>query len=211
MTSPRKLKAEFTRLRGEICEENLAHVIVRRAANLPDYTSAAAVVDTDTKPPVITLVTYPGGTLKENILTLLHELAHVIDIKRYENSKRWRIFDKYGYSDSDVSKTKDYPKYIKFYLVHCDYVAERMIPTLIRKYKLDVGITVEELHKSMVYTCLAQLWEANTGKLIPTRIRGKLREACSKMFPTFSTKDLHALSDKETFKNRVMRKILNVK
>jgi hypothetical protein len=79
MTSPRKLKEEFARLRGEICEANLAHIIVRKASTLADYPSAAAVVDTTANPPIITLVTYPGETLKEKILVLLHELAHVID------------------------------------------------------------------------------------------------------------------------------------
>ena len=133
-------KEELKRLCTEINSGKLATVTVfwERTFSKEDGATAEGYVIDEVKPPKIFLQK-KNLSYRDILLTLFHELGHVFDKKRYPHCKRLKICDKYYFTDKEFEKAKVYLKYIKFAFLHTEYIAEKYIPTLIKRFKLNLN------------------------------------------------------------------------
>lgn len=159
-------KKELKRLCTEINTGKLATVTVfwERAFSKEDGATAEGYV-LDTKPARIYLQK-KATSYRDLILTLLHEMGHVLDKCRYSTCNRLKIHDKYYFTDKEFEKASKYPKYIKFAFLHTEYIAEKYIPSLIKKFKinLDKQFTKKEIDVCNMWTLKVKKYQLIYGK-----------------------------------------------
>lgn len=133
-------KQELERICSELNSGKLAKVTIFRERDFSkeDGSTAEGYVFDQENPARIYLRKSSEYSYRDLLLTLFHELGHVYDKKRYKGCKRLKLCDKYYFTDSEFAKAKEYPKYIKFAFLHTEYIAEKHVPWLIKKYKLDL-------------------------------------------------------------------------
>jgi hypothetical protein len=126
-------KKHFKDLCKKVRESGKATIkIVREEEN--SNSDVAAYVYLSENPPKIILKKEKKYTYKQLILDLLHEFGHVLDYEKYKKSKRWKIWDSYGkYS---LEKAKCLSKNIKVELIKTEYIAEKYVQRLLKRYNL---------------------------------------------------------------------------
>jgi len=102
---------------------------------------------------IIFLNRNPQNKYKYALLTLLHECGHIIDEKRYKNSKRLKIYHKLiNY------KKANYIRYCtkkeKKLFLYTEYLADFHGKKLIKKYKLKIDPREMEEEQALLYYVL---------------------------------------------------------
>ncbi len=162
-------KQELKRLCTEINASKLAKITIfwnRKFSKEHGGVNTEGLVYSGTKPPSIYLQKTYETTYKELILSLFHEIGHVIDAKRYKKCKRLQIWDKYYFTDYELEKIKNFPKYVKFAFLHTEYIAEKYVQKLVKKFNLDLNkpFTKDEFDINSMRTVKVYKYEFLYGK-----------------------------------------------
>lgn len=106
------------------------------------------------------------NSYKDLIVTLLHEYSHVLDYRRYKNSRRWKSVMQFEYEDSDVSSILSRPKYVKQDILKTEYIAQIGSLNLIKKLGYMYLFDESELLVELANQTEIRKYEMINGKLM---------------------------------------------
>ena len=165
------MEREFRRVCSEINAKGLAKVTifwVRQFADDAKY--AEAWVQPEVNPQEIYIQKKPRYTkpqsFKDMMFCLLHEYGHVLDDVRYHGCKRLKLVRQHGFEDTQLYKVaQEYPQHVKLAFLKTEYIAEKWIPRLLRKFTVPTDlITMKDINICNMWTIKMKKYQWKYGK-----------------------------------------------
>jgi hypothetical protein len=196
----RSFKKEIVAIQRDFNASRKAHIHLCSHKD-KSWGNAIAYCTVDRVPDVYVHCEYYG---RLTLLTLLHEIGHVLDHSR--SPKRFKLIDPWEDLSSTWKGKSKITKRVIYALAYTEYKPSNIMISLIKKYHLESLLDLSIVYHEQAYDVIRILWEVHHEKNSPNSYRKKFRTVAKKLYPLgtkIPVSDIRLLSNKGYFERTV--------